>query len=153
MAALTAARNTPTRATAGALADYFLCKMKASTTIYAGGLVVVDGTTGLAEPATAAASKVAVGVAEVPPASKIASDGSYTSTSVTSGSTGATYIQVRRGVFFFNNKAADLVTDAMLGQAKAYIEDDNTVRATATASSVAGRVIEVETSGVWVEVY
>jgi len=154
MAALSAARNVREMASRGNLADYFYAKMKASTTIYVGALVVVDNTTGLAEPASALAAKTAIGIAEVPEASKIASDGSYTSGSVTSGSSGVTYVKVRRGTFPFNNKGGDLVTDALLGRALAYIEDDNTVRATATASSVAGRVIEIDAAGqVWVEVY
>jgi transcription elongation GreA/GreB family factor len=136
MSALAAARNTPSRATQGVHATYFRLKMKASTTIHKGSMVAVDDTTGLAEPATGASAKTVIGVAEE---------------SVTSASSGTFYVQVRRGVFLFANKAGDLVTDAMLGRALAYVEDDQTVRATGTGSVVAGKVIEVETAGVWVE--
>ena len=138
MAGLAAERNTPKRASEGALSQYFKLQMKASTTIYKGGLVVVDNTTGLAEPATATTGKTPVGVAEE---------------TVTSASSGTYMIQVRRGTFLFANKSGDLVTTAMLGRALAYVEDDQTVRATATSTIAAGRVIEVETAGVWVEIY
>jgi hypothetical protein len=137
MAALTGPKPNPHRGSQGALSQDLNLKMKASTTIHQGGLVVVDGTTGLAEPATAAAAKFVAGVAQE---------------SKTSGAAGATYIRVRRGTFKFANKAGDLVADALILR-DASIEDDQTVRATATASSRAGKVIEIESDGVWVETY
>jgi hypothetical protein len=137
MAGLSAARDTKFKASPGPLAGEVVVKMKASTTIHQGSLVVVDGTTGLAEPATAAASKRVAGIALE---------------SKTSAASGATYVRVQRGVVKLANKAGDLVTDALV-LADCTIEDDQTVRATATGSSRAGKVIELASDGVWVETF
>jgi hypothetical protein len=134
---LSAARDTKFRASPGALAGELVLKMKASTTIHQGGLVVVDGTTGLAEPGSAAASKRVAGIALE---------------SKTSAASGTTYVRVKRGVAKLANKAGDLVTDALM-LADCTIEDDQTVRATATGSSRAGKVLAVESDGVWVETF
>lgn len=136
MAALTAARDTKMFGS-GPLAEDLRLKMKASTTIYKGSLVVVDGTTGLAEPATAAASKFVAGIAQE---------------TVTSPSSGDTYVPVKRGRALLANKAGDLVGDALILR-DCYIEDDQTVRATSTSSSAAGKVIAIRTDGVIVETY
>jgi hypothetical protein len=137
MAALTAARDTKARGSTGPFATDLYLKMKASATIFQGGLVVVDGTTGLAEPATAAASKFVAGVAQE---------------TVVSAASGTYYVRVKRGVHKLANKAGDLVTDALTLR-DCTIEDDQTVRATATGSSRAGKVIQIESDGVWVETY
>lgn len=137
MAALSAARLTKLRASTGALSVDIALKMKASTTIHKGALVVVDGTTGLAEPASAAAAKFVAGIAQE---------------TVTSPAAGPTFIKVRRGTAKLANKAGDLVTDALVLR-DCTIEDDQTVRATATGSSRAGKVIAIESDGVWVETY
>lgn len=46
-------------------------------------------------------------------------------------------IVVRHGIFLMNNKAGDLVTAALIGAA-VYVEDDQTVRATAAGTVIAG---------------
>jgi hypothetical protein len=137
MAALTAPRRNPSRVSQGALSIDLYLPMKASTTIQQGGLVSCDGTTGLAEPGSAAASKTVAGVAQE---------------TKTSPASGTVYVRVKRGVFKFANKAGDLVTNALLLK-DCYIEDDQTVRATATNSSRAGKTIQIESDGVWVETY
>lgn len=136
MAALTAARDTKMYGS-GPLAEDLRLKMKASTTIYAGSLVVVDATTGLAEPATAAANKVVAGIAQ------------ETKTSL---ATGDMFVHVKRGRAKLANKTGDLVTDALILR-DCSIEDDQTVRATTTSSSPAGKVIAIEADGVIVETY
>ena len=55
----------------------------------------------------------------------------------TGAANGDRRIVVRMGTFLMNNKAGDLVTTAMIG-APVYVEDDNTVRATAASSLPAG---------------
>jgi hypothetical protein len=137
MAGLSGARDTKFRGTTGILAGDIALKMKASVTIYQGGLVVVDGTTGLAEPGSAAASKRVAGIALE---------------TKTSAASGATYVRVQRGVAKLANKAGDLVADALI-LADCTIEDDQTVRATAAGSSRAGKVIAIESDGVWVETF
>lgn len=132
--ALSAAKLRSNRLGQGPILSITSCKAKASTQFYEGGLVVADGTTGLLEPATAATSKYVVGVAA--------------ETKLTGS---ADFVKVRRGAFKFNVKTGDEVTVALLMR-DCYIEDDDTVRATSTGSSRAGKVVEVDASGyVWVE--
>lgn len=131
MAALTADRNTQMKD--GELVAY---KVATGVTIYAGSLVVASAT-GFAQPATAAASLTALGRAE--------------ETVTNAGADGAVTVLVRRKQMFkWANKAGDLVTQALVGLS-CYIEDDQTVRLTGASSSVAGKVIAVDTDGVWVE--
>jgi hypothetical protein len=136
MSALAAKRNTPQKATQGAHSMAIQLKMKASTTIYQGSIVSVDDSTGLAEPATAAAAKTAIGIAQE---------------SATSASSGTTLIWVGKGVFYLANKVGDLVDDTCRGRALAYLEDDQTVRKTGTGTVAGGKVIDVDSGGVWVE--
>jgi hypothetical protein len=114
----------------------FPAKMATGVTIYQGGLVAVNAG-GFAVSATTTSTRV-IGVAE--------------ETVTNTGADGAKTIRVRRGCFKFANKAGDLVTQALIG-ASAYVEDDQTVRLTATASIAAGRVAAVESDGVWVEIF
>jgi hypothetical protein len=146
MAALTAPRST-IQSSPDALTSIEPYKVAAATKIYPGALVGVNAG-GFAIPATTASIRV-VGVAQA-----LADN--------TSGANGDISVTVRRGTFLFNNKGGDLVVQADIGVAPAaatpkgapcYIEDDNTVRKTAAASIVAGRVVAVETAGVWVEIY
>lgn len=136
MAALSAKRNTPQKATQGVHSVALQLKMKASTTVYQGSIVAVDDSTGLAEPATAAAGKTVIGVAQE---------------SVTSDASTAAFVWVGRGVYYFANKVGDLVDDTMRGRALAFVENDQTVRKTSTSSVAAGKVIDVDSGGVWVE--
>lgn len=129
--ALSAARNTPARADRVELS----IPVKGSTTIYQGSLVVFNG--GYAAPGTAATGLVAAGRAE--------------ETVANAGSDGDVSVTVKRGVFKFANSASDAIAQANVG-GSAYIEDDQTVCKTGTGKSAAGKILALETDGVWVEV-
>ena len=133
MAALTAARAT--RKYSWDTVPYQLnVKMKGSTTIFQGGLVVLDG--GYAKPGATATGLVAFGRAE--------------ETKTNAGSDGDASILVTFGAFKWANSAStDAVTDANVG-ALCYVVDDQTVMITATGKSAAGRVLAVESDGVYV---
>lgn len=139
MAALTAARNT-IREDDHVLPAVRSYPMAASTTIYPGAMVALNAA-GYAKPAATGDTKV-VGV-------YMGSDAI-----VNSGSAGALEVLVRRGAFWFGNKAGDLVTQALIATpALCYVEDDQTVRLTATASIVAGRPVRIDSAkGVLVEI-
>ena len=131
MAALTHDRNTPERE-----GEILVLPMAASATIFAGSLVVINAT-GYAAPGSTAATLRAAGRAE-----------EYR---VNSGGDGEATIKVRRGTFKFANAEADPVK-ALLSTC--YIVDDQTVAATngTNTRSAAGKVLEIETDGVWVEI-
>lgn len=138
MTALSAARNTPRRGDA-AVNTLLELKAKASQTFYTGALVMVNAS-GYALPGAVAASQRAAGV--------------FDGDTATSGSTdGATTIRVRRGTFKFANYGSDAVTQAEV-LSDCYIYDDQTVAKTSATNtrSVAGKVIQVESDGVWVEI-
>jgi hypothetical protein len=110
----------------------------ANAVIYNGALVVANAA-GFATPASSAANLTALGRAEQ-------------SVNNTGGVAGALTIQVKRGVFKFDNDPADLVTQAELGK-KVFCKDDQTVKKTGGAGfSEAGKVLSVDTDGVWIEV-
>jgi len=109
----------------------------ASQKIWAGALVVLNAS-GYAENATAAASKTAIGVARE-------------TVDNSSGSAGAKEVKVVKGIFKFSNKAGDLLALANT-EGTAYIEDNDTVRATSTSTSAAGKVERVDSDGVFVRV-
>ena len=111
-------------------------KMKAGVKIFKGSLVVLDA--GFAKPAVAAGSLVAIGRAE------------ETKDNV-GGADGDIEIDIRTGIFAWENKSGDLLTEALVGTA-AYIEDDQTVRLTSGGTSKAGTVVRVDSSParVWV---
>ena len=134
MAQLTADRDTKARA-----GEDFEFPVKAATKIYAGAIVAID-TTGNAVPGATALNLRAVGVAQA------LADNS-------AGADGAIRVKVRRGVFRFANSAgADAITLANIGT-DCYIVDDQTVAKTdgTGTRSVAGKVRDVDTQGVWVE--
>ena len=133
MAALTADRNT-------AIKDGELIAVPVAATkkIFAGSLVAADAN-GYATPGAVATTLTALGRAEE-------------TVDNTAGANGAVSVLVRRkAAFKFGNKAGDLVTQALMGK-NCYIEDDQTVRLTATGASVAGKVLAVESDGVLVEI-
>ncbi|MDD2769266.1 MAG: hypothetical protein PHT19_11060 [Methylococcus sp.] len=110
----------------------------AATKIYAGALVVLNAS-GLAEPGTTGLGKTAVGRAEAQVDNP--------------GIAGAIQVEVRRGVFKYNNFAADTITRADIGKT-CYVVDDETVGKTdATGTrSPAGKVIDIDGNGCWVEI-
>lgn len=132
MTALAQSRNTPQRS--GDVHDF---PVAAATTVHQGGLTVLNA--GYAAPGTAATGLIAVGRAE------------ETATAVSAGD--AT-VRVKRGTFKFANSAAgDLIAQADVG-ADCYIVDDQTVAKTSGTNtrSVAGKIVAVDSDGVWVSV-
>lgn len=107
--------------------------------IFAGALVAANAT-GFATPGAVATTLTALGRAE-----------EYVDN--TDGADGAKTVLVRRKkAFKFANHGADLVVQADLGKT-CYIVDDQTVAKTngSSARSAAGKVLGVESDGVWVE--
>ena len=134
MAKLTAPRDTTEIASS---ATSLVLPVKGSTTIFQGSIVAIDAD-GFAIPGKKAVSLKAVGRAE--------------ETIENSGSDGDAVVQVKRGVFVFDNTAtaANKLTAAdVLGPC--YMEDDHTVTKLATGASVAGLVVRVDDEGVSVE--
>ncbi len=112
--------------------------VKGKTTIYQGALVALDAD-GYAIPGKKAAGLTAAGRAEETVENK--------------GGDGDLFIRVTRGVFVYAN------TDTAANKVGAghvlkpcYIQDDQTVTALATGTSVAGLVIRVDDKGVAVEI-
>ena len=134
MTALTAARNTLERA--GDVVGY---PVKASVKPIQGGIAVLNA--GYAAPATTATGLIAIGRFEE-------------TVDNTSGADGALSAQVKRGTFRFGNSSAgDAIAQADVG-ADCYIVDDQTVAKTSGTNtrSVAGKIIAVDSVGVWVKI-
>ena len=132
MTALTKDRSTTERN-----GDFYVFNVKANVKIYAGSIVVLDA--GNAKPGVTAAGLVAVGRAEE-------------TVDNTGGANGAKTVKVKRGVYRFENAAADLVAATNIGS-PCYVVDDQTVAATHAGNtrSAAGIVRDVDDAGVWVE--
>jgi hypothetical protein len=138
MTALADNRNTP-QLGSEALPNLFSLGVAASTTIYAGSLVMV--VSGYAKPATATS---ALGVLVVGRADEKVDNAS--------GSAGDKSVNVRTGVFRFGNSgSSDLIATANIGE-DCYVVDDQTVALTDNtgARARAGTVVSVDDSGVWV---
>jgi len=131
MSAATAPIDTPERA-----GEFTSLPVAAATTIHAGTLVARTGT-GHAVPAAATAGLTVVGRAEAD------ADNS-------DGSAGDLAVRVKRGIFRFHNSGTAAV-DADDAGKLCFVEDDNTVCETAAVRIPAGRVLEVESDGVWVD--
>lgn len=132
MTALAADRNTPQRA-----GDQFVYPVAAATKIYAGSIVMLNAAGDATKGATAT-GQICVGRAEEQVDN--------------TGAAGAKTINVSKGVYRWGNSAAaDAITKAEIGD-NCYIVDDQTVAKTdGTATrSVAGKIVDVDTSGVWV---
>jgi hypothetical protein len=137
MTALAAERDTPQMGAAAAIL-LLAIPLAAATKVYRGGIVCVD-ITGYGKPAAAGLNLVAVGRAE--------------ETVDNTGSAGAKKVKVRRGTFQFTNGTGDeAITSVDVGRA-CYLVDDQTVGRTSQNGilSFAGRVLDVDSSGVWVE--
>lgn len=109
----------------------------ASAKVYAGGIGVLNAT-GYATKGSTAAGLKAVGRIEE-------------SVDNTGGTDGAVSIRIKRGVFKFKNSSSDALTRAEIFT-DCYIEDDETVCKTATGKSKAGKVIDIDSDGVWIEI-
>jgi hypothetical protein len=128
--------------------------VKASAIIYHGALVVKTASD-YAKPATAAGSLIVLGIADLEAWSDkqgisgqqtTVLDTSYEKIDNTGGADKARHLAVRQGAFVFKNKAGDLVDESMIGEA-VYIEDDETVRATATGTTAAGKLVGFDDDG------
>lgn len=111
--------------------------MKGATTILQGALVVMES--GLAIPGKTAAGLTVLGIA--------------VATVQNTGADGAKKVQTKRGTFKFFNLGADAVVVGDVGK-DCYLVDDQTVAKTSNtnARSIAGKVIAVESDGVFVRV-
>jgi hypothetical protein len=132
--ALSAPRNTLTKGR-----DVLVVPVAAATVIHAGALVALNAS-GLGVPGSVATTLTAAGRAEE-------------SADNSAGAASAISVTVRRGVFLFKNHGADPVVQADLLK-DCFIVDDETVAKTngTNTRSKAGKVVEVETNGVWVEI-
>jgi hypothetical protein len=131
MAALSAGRVTGWKAVPCQRVSY---KVKGSTTIYQGSLVVLDS--GYACPGRTATGLIAVGRA------------CFTVTN--SGSSGDDVtVDIETGTFKWINASGDPLLAANVG-GTAYITDDQTVNVTSTGKSAAGKLIELESDGAWI---
>lgn len=138
MTAATADRNTPRRD-----GSVFEFSVKAATKIYAGTMVVIDSANNLAIPGKTATGLKSVGVCQV-------------LTDNSAGADGDIRARLFRGpetLFRMANSAAgDLIVLGDIG-ADCYMVDDSTVAKTSATStrSVAGKIRDVDSGGVWVE--
>lgn len=133
MALLTKGRNTARREDSR-LEEH---PVKGGVVIFQGALVCLDAAR-LAIPGREGVGLVAIGCALNRAAP--ASDGGET-------------IRIRRGVYCYaNSSGGDLISRAAIGSS-CYVVDDQTVALTSAsgARSVAGKVRDVDASGVWVE--
>lgn len=134
MAALTKGRNTSERSGLD-----FSAPVAAAVLIYEGALVALDAS-GDATPGAVATTLTALGRADE------RADNS-------GGAAGDISVKVRKGVFRFDNSSAgDLIARVDIGN-DCYIVDDQTVAKTdGTATrSIAGKIVDVDAAGVWVE--
>lgn len=130
MTALAADRNTAYQD-----GEMIAVPVAAATTIYAGSLVAANSS-GYAVPGSTATTLTALGRAE--------------EQVVNAGSAGDVTVRVRRAkAFKFANDGADAVVQGDLGKT-CYITDDQTVSHTATGKSAAGKVVRLDSDGVWV---
>jgi len=137
MAALTAARSTKRQISSESpILSGLSIPVKAATKCIQGGIAVIDA--GYAAPGRTAVALVACGIFE-------------DTADNTAGANGTINARVRRGTFKFVNNAGD-ITAAMLGLV-AYIVDDQTVSSVAAGKSTAGKVMQIDSDGVWVELY
>jgi hypothetical protein len=130
--ALTQDRNTAMKST-----EVLVIPMAANTRIFAGALVVANAT-GFAAPGSSALNLSYLGRAEE-------------SVDNRGGAAGADQIEIRHGkAFCWANDGT--ITQAHLFKT-AYIVDDETVAAgdASGTRSAAGRIIGIDTNGVWVE--
>jgi len=134
MTALTKGRNTP-EAT-GAIYSFPLL---AAAVAFAGGIAVLDAS-GWCKPGVTATGLVCVGRFEA-------------TVDNTDGGNGALNVDVKSGVFrFANSTSTDEITKSEVGD-NCYIVDDQTVAKTdgTGTRSIAGRIMQVDATGVWVE--
>ncbi len=130
MSALTANRNTKERQ--ARLRRYPVLDEEI---MYAGGLAAIDSN-GEVQMASDTAGLIVTGV----------------STEYVDNTGDGEYCTVKTGCFLFANSSGNPITNAHVGRT-CWIEDDNTVSSSPGTNGIeAGKVFEVDTDGVWVEV-
>jgi len=119
--------------------DLLVLRVAAGAKIHAGALVALNAA-GFAVPGALSATLKAAGRAEA-------------SIDNTGGADGAVSVTVKRGAFRFSNHGADAVDQSSILD-DCYIVDDATVAKThaADSRSRAGKVLDVDVTGVWVEI-
>lgn len=136
-AALTESRDTPRRA-----GEQVNVGVYTNTRIFAGAMVAVNSS-GYAVPAATNAGLIVIGRAEATVDNRTDQPGA--------GDSGALTVEVRRGVFGWDNNAG--VTDADIGSF-AFVEDDNSVDDDDPGGGViAGVIVDVDANYVWVDTY
>jgi hypothetical protein len=137
MAALTQSRNTP-RFVFPSVDGVLGFRTTAATTYFQGGIVAIESTTGRLVPGATATTLIAVGIKGKDDQTSVAADED---------------IEAESGVFKLANSAGDAIPATQEGQ-DCFIEDDQTVAATdgAASRSRAGKVVKVDTDGVWVQI-
>jgi hypothetical protein len=136
MSAATASIDVPEK-----LGDYVYLPLAANAILYSGVLAAVDASGNL-NPASDTAGLAVIGRFEGP------------DTSNTGGAAGAMSGRVKRGIFGYQNAAGgNALTAASIGQALAYVYDDQTVGiAGGTAHTIiAGVVVDISDGYVWVD--
>lgn len=138
MTALSAPRKTLQRGDEAKIMK-LACPIAASTRVWGGGIAVSSG--GYAKPGLTATSLIALGVF-------------VDSKDNSAGSAGALIAEVERGTWKLDNSSStDTIAQADC-YANCYIVDDHTVAKTdgSGTRSVAGKVLQVDSDGVWVEI-
>jgi hypothetical protein len=130
MAALTSDRRTSER---NGVDFYF--PVAAGTVIYSGSIVAMSG--GFAVPASAATGLVIVGRA----------DEQVNNT----GADGDMWVRVRKGCFAFDASTSNPPALTNVGE-PIYAEDDQTLTTSATGTSEAGKLVDVNDDGAWVQI-
>lgn len=123
------------RLTAQRTGEDFEGPMAASAECFAGALLVRD-TSGNIKPATAATGLIPVGMC-----TKYAIE--------STGVAAASNVQYRASTFRWKNSGTNTLTKAHIGDT-VYIEDDETVGSSASGTSPAGIMVDIDTVGVWV---
>lgn len=132
MAALTADRVNTTRRSG----DVLTRPAAANKKFFAGAMVATDAS-GNATPGATATDLIGAGRCRE-------------QVDNTGGAAGAVNVTIEKGIFKYANSATDPVVAGDIGQ-NCYIVDDQTVSHTDTNQSVAGKVFDLESDGVWVD--
>ena len=133
MTALSADKNTKE-----AIGNVYSHPVAAAKKCFAGGIAALDAS-GNCLPGATATTLVAIGRFE----EQVDNSG---------GSAGDLSVKVKAGIFrYANSSGADLITRTEIGD-NCYMVDDQTLAKTSGSStrSVAGRIVDVDVSGVWV---
>jgi len=144
MSALTAPRDTQAKGVDKVIFNQLDGLQLTNTKIYNGAIVVKDPATGYCQPGVTGLGLIVMGVADLDPALPVSD-----STGIASG---LLTPRISQGVAHVNNSTSgDLITQADVFN-PCYLVDDNTVAKTngAGTRSVAGIILEVDSTGVWV---